>query len=185
MLEAQVVAVAGRPCGGGDFRSPPPRELRHVGIARWRGAGSGIVGVKMQVEVGHSDQPAVDRVRRCVSQNDRRTAGPAASRRAIKRRRPVPAHDATLGRQRMRDWSHLRWSVTVVWYDRSTRTNPPATGHLLLVGAQLVPEDAGVVLLDVIHHVFLPDVDRVALAHVHALDRLLARPSRRNRRRDA
>src|SRR6187402_2410773 len=32
----------------------------------------------------------------------------------------------------------------------------------LLVGAELVPEDPGVVLLDVIHHVFLPDVDRVA-----------------------
>src|SRR4051812_26833305 len=42
--------------------------------------------------------------------------------------------------------------------------------RLVDIRGQLVPEDAGVVALDVIHHVFLPDIDRVPIAHMDALD---------------
>src|SRR6187431_2523949 len=71
----------------------------------------------------------------------------------------------------------VRSRSSLAW--RSSLTASPQ--RLVLVGAQLVPQDAGVVLLDVIHHVFLPDVDRVALAHLDPLDGLLARPALRHR----
>lgn len=58
------------------------------------------------------------------------------------------------------------------WTWSSTASSGLAS-RLLLIRAELVPEDASVVLLDVIHHVFLPDVDRIAIAELDALDRFI------------
>ena len=55
---------------------------------------------------------------------------------------------------------------------RSPSARPGRRGR-----GQLVPQRPGVEGLDVIHHVLLPDVDRVALGEVDAGDRLLARPA--------